>query len=104
MKAFGLLLVVSVSAFAADLGSDRPVTFTKDVAPIMQEKCQECHRAGSMAPMSLVTYEEARPWAKSIKQRVVTRQMPPWHIDMTVGVQKFKNDMSLSAAQIDTIA
>jgi hypothetical protein len=79
------------------------VTFTKDVAPILQEKCQECHHTGSMAPMSLVTYEETRPWAKSIRQRVVTRQMPPWHIDPTVGVQSFKNDMSLSQAQIDTI-
>jgi hypothetical protein len=79
------------------------VTFTKDVAPILQEKCQECHHKGSMAPMSLVTYEEARPWAKSIRQRVITRQMPPWHIDPTVGVQKFKNDMSLSQAQIDTL-
>ena len=103
MKAFGLMLVVSVSAFAADLGGDRPGTFTKDVAPILQAKCQECHRAGSMAPMSLITYEEARPWAKSIRQRVVTRQMPPWHIDMTVGVHKFKNDMSLSDDQINTI-
>jgi hypothetical protein len=79
------------------------VTFTKDVAPILQEKCQECHHKGSMAPMSLVTYEEARPWAKSIRQRVITHQMPPWHIDPTVGVQKFKNDMSLSQAQIDTL-
>jgi hypothetical protein len=103
MKAPSLLLVVSVSAFAADLSADRPVTFTKDVAPILQQKCQECHRAGAMAPMSLITYEEARPWAKSIRQRVVTRQMPPWHIDMTVGVHKFKNDMSLSDDQINTI-
>ncbi|HUI77791.1 MAG TPA: hypothetical protein VLY24_07730 [Bryobacteraceae bacterium] len=58
---------------------------------------------GSMAPMSLVTYEETRPWAKSIRQRVVARQMPPWHIDPTVGVSKFKNDMSLSDQQIKTI-
>ena len=53
--------------------------------------------------MSLITYEEARPWAKSIRERVATRQMPPWHIDKTVGVQKFKNDMSLTDEQIDTI-
>ena len=50
-----------------------------------------------MAPMSLVTYEETRPWAKSIKQRVVTRSMPPWHLDKTVGIQQFQNDISLSA-------
>src|SRR6266850_8149189 len=79
------------------------VTFTKDVAPIFQQKCQECHRAGSMAPMSLVTYAEARPWAKAVRERVIMRQMPPWHIDQTVGVKEFKNDMSLSQAQIDTI-
>ena len=103
MKRLRILLAISIPAFAADLASNRPVTFTEDVAPILQEKCQECHRAGSMAPMSLVTYEEARPWAKSIRQRVVTRQMPPWHIDMTVGVHKFKNDMSLSDDQINTI-
>src|SRR6185295_18043206 len=103
MKSFLIFLAIPISALAADLGSDRPVTFTKDIAPIFQEKCQECHRAGSMAPMSLVTYEEARPWAKSIRQRVATRQMPPWHIDMTVGVRKFKNDMSLSDDQIATI-
>ena len=91
-------LLLSATAFAAET-----VTFAKDVAPILQEKCQECHRAGSMAPMSLLTYEEARPWAKAIRERVITRQMPPWHIDPTVGVQKFKNDMSLSQAQVDTI-
>jgi len=91
-------MLLSTAAFAAET-----VTFAKDVAPILQEKCQECHRAGSMAPMSLLTYEEARPWAKAIRERVITRQMPPWHIDPTVGVQKFKNDMSLSQAQVDTI-
>jgi hypothetical protein len=103
-------LMLSGASIAADLStagvpsSDKPPTFTKDIAPILQAKCQECHRTGSMAPMSLVTYEEARPWAKSIRQRVVARQMPPWHIDPTVGVQKFKNDMSLSDEQIKTIA
>ncbi len=78
-------------------------TFTKDIAPIFQEKCQACHRPESMAPMALVTYEEARPWAKAIKERVITRQMPPWHIDKTVGIQQFKNDRSLTDAQIATI-
>jgi len=94
---------LSGSLFAADLPDNKPVTFAKDIAPIFQEKCQDCHRKGSMAPMSLVTYEESRPWAKSIRQRVMTRQMPPWHIDRTVGVQKFKNDMSLSDEQINMI-
>ena len=79
------------------------VTFSKDVAPIFQAKCQECHQPNSIAPMSLITYQEARPWARSIKERVATRQMPPWHIDRSVGVQKFKNDMSLTDEQVDTI-
>jgi hypothetical protein len=95
----GVLLALPVSSMAAD----PPVTFAKDIAPILQEKCQDCHRKGSMAPMSLVTYEETRPWAKSIRQRVIARQMPPWHIDKTVGVQQFKNDMSLSDQQIASI-
>jgi hypothetical protein len=102
--AFGMLSGLSLAAdiSGADPAS-RPVTFAKDVARILQERCQECHRKGSMAPMSLLTYEETRPWAKAIRQRVIARQMPPWHIDRTVGVQQFKNDMSLSDAQIDTI-
>jgi hypothetical protein len=96
------LIALGITAASVCFAADS-VTFTKDVAPILQEKCQECHHKGSMAPMSLVTYEEARPWAKSIRQRVITHQMPPWHIDTTVGVQQFKNDMSLSQAQIDTL-
>ncbi len=108
--AFSAFLMLSGPSIAADLSAagvspaDKPPTFTKDIAPILQAKCQECHRTGSMAPMSLVTYEETRPWAKAIRQRVIARQMPPWHIDPTVGVQKFKNDMSLSDQQIQTIA
>ena len=102
--AFGILSGLSLAADISGADSaSRPVTFAKDVARILQERCQECHRKGSMAPMSLVTYEEARPWAKAIRQRVIARQMPPWHIDRTVGVQQFKNDMSLNDAQIDTI-
>jgi hypothetical protein len=106
MIARGLLtlgvLAVSVPCFAADTPA-KPVTFSKDVAPIFQKKCQECHQPGSIAPMSLISYQEARPWARSIKERVATRQMPPWHIDRSVGVQKFKNDMSLTDEQVDTI-
>lgn len=78
-------------------------TFSKDVAPIFQAKCQSCHEPGSIGPFSVATYAEARPWARSIKNRVSTRQMPPWHIDRSVGVTKFKNDMSLSDEQIDII-
>jgi hypothetical protein len=79
-------------------------TFTKDVAPILQRSCVNCHRAGEMAPMSLMTYEEVRPWARAVKTRVVARQMPPWHIDRHIGIQAFKDDPSLTDAEIDTIA
>ena len=102
----GVLAFVGASigaALGATASDAKPVTFTKDIAPIFQAKCQECHRAGAMAPMSLITYEETRPWAKAIRERVITKQMPPWHIDENVGIQKFKNDMSLSEAQIATI-
>jgi hypothetical protein len=101
-----LLAVAAMSAIghAADpTPTAGPTTFTKDVAPILQNKCQQCHQPNSIAPMSLISYEDARPWARSIKQRVITRQMPPWHIDPSVGVHDFKNDMSLSDSQIDTI-
>jgi hypothetical protein len=101
--ALGAFFTLSSSAIGAEL-TNKPVTFTKDVAPIFQAKCQDCHRKGSMAPMSLLTYEETRPWAKAIKERVLTRQMPPWHLDKTVGIQKFQNDFSLSDEQIATIA
>ncbi|HYL78027.1 MAG TPA: cytochrome c [Bryobacteraceae bacterium] len=89
-------------ANAADAVS-KPVTFAKDIAPIFQAKCEECHRKGTNAPMSLITYDETRPWARAIKERVLTHQMPPWHLDKTVGIQKFQNDRSLNDAQIDTI-
>jgi len=96
------LLTFPYPSIAADSPS-KPVTFAEDVAPIFQAKCQECHHKGTAAPMSLVTYDEARRWAKPIKQRVSTRNMPPWHIDRTVGIQRFKNDRSLTDEQIDTI-
>src|SRR5437667_2920731 len=99
--ALGATLAFSGVALAADTA--KTPTFTKDVAPIFQAKCESCHRAEGMAPMSLVSYEEARPWARSIAARVGARQMPPWHIDKTVGIQKFKNDRSLSDEQIETI-
>ena len=99
--AFGVMLIWSGLASAAD--APKQVTFSKDVAPILQAKCQDCHQPNSIAPMSLITFQEARPWARSIKDRVGARQMPPWHIDRSVGVQKFKNDMSLTDEQIDTI-
>jgi hypothetical protein len=94
----GAILVLAAPAAAAETP-----TFSKDVAPILQAKCQSCHQPNSIAPMSLMTFQEARPWARSMKERVASRQMPPWHIDKSVGIQQFKNDMSLSDEQIDTI-
>ena len=101
----GAVGVVGLLALPASLSAQTPATptFTKDVAPIFQNKCESCHRADSIAPMSLITYEEVRPWARSIRERVASRNMPPWHIDPTVGIQHYKNDRSLSQDEIDTI-
>ncbi len=78
------------------------VTFDKDVLPVLQNRCQGCHRPGEIAPMSLMTYKDARPWAKAIKSAVLQKQMPPWLADPHFG--KFSNDRSLSQSEIDTIA
>src|SRR5437016_14237411 len=103
LSAFALVVLIAFPQFTNAQAANNSITFTKDIAPIFQEKCQACHRTDSMAPMSLVTYEEARPWAKGIRERVIKREMPPWHIDKTEGIQEFKNDRSLSDAQIATI-
>ena len=100
--ALGMLLVWPASSLIK-AAPDGRVTFAKDVAPILQAKCQMCHRPGMMAPMSLLTYQDARPWARAIRERVSRREMPPWHLDKTVGIRKFKNDSSLSDEQIATI-
>jgi len=90
-------------ASAADPDPQNP-TFAADIAPILQENCQTCHQPGGMAPMSLTSYEEVRPWASLIKLRVEQRRMPPWHIDKGVGIQEFKNDISLSDEEIAIIS
>ena len=100
--ALAAILAVPGMALAQD-GADATPTFSKDVAPIFRAQCEACHRPGYIAPMSLQTYAEVRPWARSIKNRVETRQMPPWHIDKAVGIQDFQNDRSLTNAEIDTI-
>lgn len=89
------IVFTATSSFA-----DR-VTFTKDVAPILFENCVTCHRAGESAPMSLRNYEETRPWAKSIKEKVSKREMPPWFADPAHG--SFANDASLTEKEIKTI-
>jgi hypothetical protein len=88
----------------SDRHTDRSApTFTKDVAPILQRACLECHRRESIGPMPLQTYADVRPWAKAIRRKVLAREMPPWFVDRRVGVRKFKNDPSLSDEAIETI-
>ena len=104
---FSLVLLTWAPPPAAGQSAD-DVTFTRDVAPILQRSCQHCHRPDSVAPMSLLSYEDARPWARSIKQRTGLRDrmgvMPPWFIEKNVGIQDYKDDISLSEEDIATLA
>jgi len=95
-------VLVAGMAVPAAAQSAAPPTFSKDIAPVLYRACVSCHRSGGVAPMSLVTYQDARPWAKAIKQQVGARQMPPWGADPQHG--KFKNDRSLSETEIRAIA
>src|SRR5690606_2025809 len=108
LKVAGGLVVLAALAFgrpaAAQTTGGSEVTFTKDVAPILQENCQICHQPGAIGPMSLMSYEEVRPWASVIRQRVVEREMPPYHYDTDVGIQELKEDKRLSREEIETIA
>ena len=90
----------AVVAVAGQTSDD--VTFTKDVLPILQRSCQKCHRPGTAAPMSLLTYDDTRPWARGIKDQVTARRMPPWHLDRSIG--QFQADPSLSDNEIHTIS
>jgi hypothetical protein len=95
----GVVCAVAGAAFAAP--NTAPVTFNKEVLPILQKRCQDCHRPGETAPFSLLNYKDARPWAKSIKAAVLSKKMPPWFADPSVG--HFLNDRSLNQSEIDTI-
>lgn len=103
-----LVLAAAAAAQAAASAPPPAVTFSKDIAPILQRSCQSCHHPNSVAPMSLMTYEEVRPWARSIKLRTSLRNkpdaMPPWYIEKDSGIQQFQDDMSLSDAEIAKIA
>ena len=100
----GMLVVGAFLVLGGAAQAQAPdVTFAKDVASILQEKCEACHRTGQMAPMSLTTYAEVRPWARASRTKVVAGDMPPWHMSKTTGIQKFVNDISLTTEQIDTI-
>ena len=96
------VIVMTVPTLASAEVPDNP-TFHKDIEPILQRSCQVCHRPNNMAPMSLMNYQETRPWARSIRTKVEAREMPPWHVDPKVGLQGFKNDRSLTDDEIDTI-
>ena len=107
-RSFGLCLMGALGTLGVFLspGSHRAttaasVTFTREIAPIIQKNCQVCHRPGEVAPMSLMNYKEVRPWAKSIREKVVAREMPPWFADPKYG--EFSNDCRLSQKEIDTI-
>ena len=95
LPAMGSLLVSPARA--------QDVTYANDVAPILWEHCVTCHREGGVAPMSLLSYEDARSYAPLIKPKIVSREMPPWHMDRSMGIQDFKNDPSLSDDEIATI-
>ena len=103
--AFLACLVLTVAVALDDSrtsAADAPVTFHKDVLPILQKNCQSCHRPGQVAPMSLLTFRDARPWARAMKTKVESRQMPPWFADPAHGT--FANDRSLPQRDIETIA
>ena len=106
MLAVGVLMPVAAGAQSA--AAEHEVTFARDIAPILQRSCQECHRPASVAPMSLLTYEEVRPWARAIKTRTALRNkrgaMPPWFIEKDIGIQQYKNDPSLTEEEIEKIA
>jgi hypothetical protein len=101
LAGIGFLLSTSAVVGAAAPQSDLTPTFSRDVAPILYAKCVSCHRPGEVAPMSLITYQDVRPWARSIREKVVTRVMPPWHADARYG--KFRNDLSLPQREIETL-
>src|SRR2546427_7648402 len=96
------LTVSTLAAVQQNPAMAASVTFNKDVLPILQKNCQGCHRPGEVAPMSLVNYAEARPYAKAIKAAVVTQKMPPWFADPKYG--HFANDRRLSAVEIATLS
>jgi hypothetical protein len=95
-----MVLVVATTLIGSTASAATP-TFSKDVAPILFKSCVECHRPSGMAPMSLMTFDDVRPWARAVRQKVVAREMPPWGADPAVGT--FANDVSLAQAEIDTI-
>src|SRR5437762_216907 len=103
MRELALPLVAIAACLSLALEAAPEVTFTRNVAPILQAKCQRCHRPGTAAPMSLLTYKDARPWARAIRDQVTRREMPPWRLVADGVPYRFKNDPSLTPAQIEVI-
>jgi hypothetical protein len=101
MKRMKMILFLALGAAPAGAGEPAVPTFSREVAPILERRCQSCHRPGEVAPMSLLNYADARPWAESIKEQVVGRQMPPWHADPRYG--RFQNDPTLSEEELRTL-
>src|SRR5215472_9500495 len=102
LASVAIFAVLPVLAAPDVPASSSAVTFNKDVLPILEKNCQGCHRPGEVAPMSLLTYKDARPWAKSIKAAVVSQKMPPWFADPKYG--HFANDRRLSQKEIATLS
>ena len=109
MRKARLVVLTSACCFAIALVGSNAVsgagkaslTFSKDIAPIFYKNCVGCHRPGEIAPMSLITYKEIRPWAKAIREKVAIREMPPWHLDSQYG--KWENDRRLTQKEIDAV-
>src|SRR5580693_348176 len=95
------VIFLTCTAFAAPPANAPVPTFSKDVAPILYKNCASCHRPGEIAPMSLLTYDDARPWAADIKEKVASGEMPPWHSTQAHGT--FSNDRRLTAQEKDTL-
>ena len=102
VAAVALAVALAATSTAPAAAPPEAPTFAKDIAPILHKHCAQCHRSGEVAPMSLISYDDARPWARAIKSKVVSREMPPWGADPDQG-RKMRNDPSLSKAQIETI-
>jgi hypothetical protein len=102
MFRFPLIACATTALITTMAAAPTSPTFSKDVAPLLQKHCQECHRPGEIGPFSLLTYKEARPWAAAIRTAVLAKTMPPWHADPKYG--HFSNDRSLAKKDIDTIA
>jgi hypothetical protein len=97
----GCIALALVGSNNVSGAGNTPLTFSKDIAPIFFKNCVGCHRPGEIAPMSLITYKEVRPWAKAIREKIATREMPPWHPDPQYG--KWENDRRLTQKEIDTV-